>query len=165
MIALLIGAVAFALFRNGKINGSSCITSMVLAFYLSFVAEITVFSRIPSDYSQYKSDLFWSYKAIADGTPNLLAQVIWNIILFIPIGLLLMKLLTFKNKCVISVFCGFVLSSVIELIQLFFHRGWFEFDDIFHNTIGTLIGIGIYVLVARLLSVFVSSKKHNQIDS
>lgn len=165
MIALLVGVVAFTLFRSSKINCASCITSIVLAFYLSFVAEITIFSRIPSDYSQYKSDLFWSYRAIADGTPNLLAQVIWNIILFIPIGLLLMKLFTFKNKWVISGFCGFVLSSVIEVIQLIFHRGWFEFDDIFHNTIGTVIGIGIYVLVARPIYYFISCKKRNQIDS
>ncbi|MBR2992893.1 MAG: VanZ family protein [Clostridiales bacterium] len=158
MIALLVGAVAFIIFRNGKINGASCITSALLAFYLSFVAEITIFSRNPSDYTEYKFDLFWSYSAIADGSPTLLAQVIWNIILFIPIGLLLMKLLTLRNKWVISVLCGFVLSSVIEVFQLILHRGWFELDDIFHNTIGTIIGIVIYILVSRLFSVFLRCK-------
>ena len=76
MIALLVGAVAFVLFRIGKINGASCITSMILAFYLSFVAEITIFSRIPFDYSHYEFELFWSYKAIADGSETLLAQII-----------------------------------------------------------------------------------------
>lgn len=76
-----------------------------------------------------------------------------------------MKLLTFKNKIVISFFCGFALSSVIEVIQFVFHRGLFEFDDIFHNTIGTVIGIGIYVLLVRILSVFISGKKGNKNDS
>lgn len=165
MIALLVGAVAFIIFRNGKINGASCITSALLAFYLSFVAEITLFSRNPSDYTERKFDLFWSYRAIADGSSTLLAQVIWNIILFIPIGLLLMKLMTFRNKWVISVLFGFVLSSVIEVIQLILHRGWFELDDIFHNTIGTVIGIGIYILVAKVISVFVISKKRNKNNS
>lgn len=158
---MLVGAVAFALFCHGKISRASCITSIVLAFYLSFVAEITIFSRIPFDYSQYEFELFWSYKAIADGSETLFAQIIWNIILFIPIGLMLMKLLAFKNKLVISIFCGFVMSAFIEVIQLISHRGLFEFDDIFHNTIGTVIGIGIYVLVSRLPSIFVSSKKRS----
>lgn len=161
MIALLVGAVAFVLFRIGKINGASCITSMILAFYLSFVADITFFSRIPFDYSHYEFELFWSYKAIADGSETLLAQIICNIILFIPIGLLLMKLLTFKKRLFFSIICGCVLSALIEVIQLLSHRGLFEFDDIFHNTIGTVIGIGIYVLVSKLLSIFVSSKKRN----
>ncbi|WP_394798617.1 VanZ family protein [Parabacteroides distasonis] len=31
---------------------------------------------------------------------------------------------------------GFVFSSVIELSQLVFKRGFCDFDDVFHNTLG-----------------------------
>ncbi len=63
-----------------------------------------------------------------------------------------MLLLNCKNKWVISIIIGSLLSTVIEVIQLFFHRGLFEFDDIFHNTLGTVIGIGVFVLITRLLT-------------
>ena len=89
------------------------------------------------------------------------SEVFWNVVLFIPIGVLLMLLLTSKRKWLISVICGFVLTTAIELIQLIFHRGLFEFDDIFHNTLGTVIGIGIYVLVVKLSVLLFSIKEHN----
>ena len=103
--------------------------------------------------------LFWSYKAIAEGTKELATEVFWNVVLFIPIGILFMLLLTCKHKCVIIVIIGFLLTSVIELIQLIFHRGLFEFDDIFHNTLGTVIGIGIYLLMVKILTVLCRGKK------
>lgn len=63
-----------------------------------------------------------------------------------------MLLLTCKNKWLISIIIGSLLSTVIEVIQLISHRGLFEFDDIFHNTLGTVIGIGVFVLITRLLT-------------
>lgn len=95
---------------------------------------------------------FWSYRAILSGNTDLLSEVLWNVVLFIPIGILIMLLLTCKNKWVISIIIGSLLSTVIEVIQLISHRGLFEFDDIFHNTLGTVIGIGVFVLITRLLT-------------
>ena len=63
-----------------------------------------------------------------------------------------MLLLTCKHKLVISIITGSLLSLVIEVIQLISHRGLFEFDDIFHNTLGTVVGIGVFVLITRLLT-------------
>lgn len=36
----------------------------------------------------------------------------------------------------------------IELTQLIIHRGLFEFDDIIHNTAGTIIGVVLVMLIA-----------------
>jgi glycopeptide antibiotics resistance protein len=102
---------------------------------------------------------FWSYRAIAKGGGGIFPEVFWNLVLFIPIGILFMLFLTCKRKCVITVIIGFLLTTVIELIQLIFHRGYFEFDDIFHNTLGTVIGIGIYLIFVKLLSGFGVFKK------
>ena len=63
-----------------------------------------------------------------------------------------MLLLTCKKKWLISVVVGLFMSSAIEVTQLILHRGLFEFDDIFHNTLGTVIGIGVFVLITRLLT-------------
>ena len=131
----------------------------VLALYLSFVAQITITSRITDVRPLYNLMLFWSYQAIAEGRTTLIMEVFWNLVLFVPIGILLMIILTVKRKWLITVVFGLLLSSCIEVVQLIFHRGLFEFDDIFHNTLGTVIGIAIYIIVFKLRSVFGVFKK------
>ena len=157
--AYFAGVIGFLMYRNGWVKKISFITIPFLGFYLSFVAKITVFSRYPSFLPQYKLLPFWSYLAISEGETWLVPEVIWNVVLFIPIGILIMILLTCKHKMLITVICGFVLTTAIELIQLIFHRGLFEFDDIFHNTLGTVIGIGIYLLMVKILTILCRGKK------
>ena len=157
--AYFAGVIGYLLFRNGRIKVVTFITMPVVAFYLSFVAKITVFSRIPWYEPRYMLVPFWSYRAIAEGAEGIIPEVFWNVVLFIPIGFLFMPFLTCKRKWVITVIIGFLLTTAIELIQLIFHRGYFEFDDIFHNTLGTVIGIGIYIVVIKLLYVFGVVKK------
>ena len=68
-----------------------------------------------------------------------------NVMVFIPIGALLgtgyTRLQWWKLLLI-----GFVLSVVIELLQLVLKRGCCEFDDVMHNTLGCLIGYGIFCL-------------------
>lgn len=147
IISFTVAIVAYLFFRNGKIEGKTIIVLPGLAFYLSFVFTITIISRVPSYSSRYIPLLFWTYKAIANGNVKLVSEVFWNIVLFIPIGLLIMMLLKSKNRRFITVGLGIFLSSIIEIIQLLTHRGLFEFDDIVHNTLGTVLGISIYFLI------------------
>lgn len=160
--AYFAGVIGYLLFRNGRIKVVSFITMPILALYLSFVAKITIFSRIPRNEPSYMLIPFWSYRAIAEEVEGIIPEVFWNVVLFIPIGILFMLFLTCKRKWVITVIIGFLLTTAIELIQLIFHRGYFEFDDIFHNTLGTVIGIGIYIIVVKLLSGFGVFKKANE---
>ena len=153
------GVIGYLLFRNCRIKVVSFIAMPLLAFYLSFVAKVTIFSRFPFFEPQYMLMPFWSYKAIAEGRVGLISEVFWNVVLFIPIGFLFMLLLTFKHKRIVTVIIGFLLTASIELIQLIFHRGYFEFDDIFHNTLGTVIGIGVYLIVVKALTASGICKK------
>ena len=148
LVAVLIGFIAFVLYRNDKISIKPFISIPVFAFYLSFVATITIIARIPSHNAQYRLMLFWSYRAIAGGKTDLISEVFWNFVLFIPIGILLMLIISCKHKWIISIAIGLLLSASIEIIQLKFHRGLFEFDDIFHNTLGTVIGIGMFLFIS-----------------
>lgn len=43
------------------------------------------------------------------------------------------------------------LSAAIEILQLITARGLCEFDDIIHNMIGAVIGIGIVMIGRKLL--------------
>ena len=150
--AYFASVIGYLLFRNGRIKVVTFITTPIVAFYLSFVAKITIFSRFPWNEPRYMLVPFWSYRAMVEGSEGIISEVFWNVVLFIPIGILFMLFLTCKRKWVITVIIGFLLTTAIELIQLIFHRGYFEFDDIFHNTLGTVIGICIYIIFVKLRS-------------
>ena len=106
------------------------------------------------------------YSVIFNHNQFILWQIIWNIIAFVPMGNALYYLLDRTEyshggdrkrkfyKVVLS--CG-IFSAGIELIQLFFRIGLFEFDDIVHNTLGAVIGYGIAEVGKRFLT-FVAGK-------
>ena len=63
-----------------------------------------------------------------------------NIFLFIPFGFLLSYVLNFK---LLHVFLtGLFLSALIESLQYVYGLGLCELDDVFNNTVGSLIGYG-----------------------
>ncbi len=110
--------------------------------YLCAILGITVFNRLPFDNFKYNLELFWSYREAAE-SKKLMWEIILNYFLLFPYGLfapLYMK----KRWTLLS---GFMLSVLVETAQFLMKRGLFEFDDIVGNTLGVLIGIGIYTLI------------------
>lgn len=94
---------------------------------------------------------FWSYRAIMDGKEQYLAENIMNVVVFVPIGILLGFMINgsrFKVKSVwlFVLMTGLVISVLIEAMQYFFHKGFAETDDVMHNTLGCMIGYGMYAL-------------------
>ena len=73
-------------------------------------------------------------------------QIIANVIMFIPIGILAGWLWKWKGLWVAA-----GLSVFIEVLQLTTARGLCEFDDVFHNMIGAVIGVGIVMIGRKLL--------------
>ena len=66
-----------------------------------------------------------------------------NIVLFMPIGILL-PIVIDNHKWYWTVGAGFSFSCVIEIIQFAFSRGCFDPDDVILNTLGAIIGYGLY---------------------
>lgn len=92
---------------------------------------------------------FWSYKAIGEGDDRCFVEVFLNIILFIPVGFLACGLR--RMNCLWKVaFLGCIISCTIESLQLWLLRGVCELDDVFHNTLGSIVGYGLYQLIASL---------------
>ena len=109
--------------------------------YLFLVIAITILVRSPADNRQTILQPFWSYTQ----WDKQKEQVITNILMFIPIGFLAGNLWKWKA---IPIAAG--LSALIELTQYFTKRGYCEFDDIFHNTLGAFLGLLIYLGVSWL---------------
>lgn len=67
-------------------------------------------------------------------------QIIANVIMFIPVGVLAGWMWNWKGLGF-----GVGLSCAVEMLQLITSRGLCEFDDVMHNAVGTVIGVGIVV--------------------
>lgn len=122
----------------------------VLVAYLYLVAYYTILVRSTYDVPHYNLELFWSYKKAIEGYKGLLVEIILNYILLIPEGILIPVLLFRKKRMmrfVLTFILGLLTTSIIELSQLYFKRGLFEFDDIINNTIGVLFGYLIYIII------------------
>lgn len=130
LIAAVIGIIGC--WRKDWVRG-------VLAAYLFFVLAGTVLIRKPG-VVRYELTPFWSWK-----DPLHFDQIIANLLLFIPIGILLGKKICWKSIPVAT-----SISLLIELTQLITSRGLFEFDDVIHNTLGAVIGFGICTLLRRV---------------
>ncbi|WP_051540465.1 VanZ family protein [Clostridium ihumii] len=79
--------------------------------------------------------------------------VIMNIIMFIPFGIGIPLLWKNRTTFVRTTFVGFVFSLLIEISQLFNFRAT-DIDDLIMNTLGTMIGYGIYYLLLRKITIF-----------
>lgn len=105
--------------------------------YVFFIMFKTVFSRAEG-IATINLELGWSYKAVFNGTPGMLSQIYLNIMLFVPLGCMIYQSKPQKLRRILMK--GFLLSLCIELCQLVFKRGMFEWDDIINNSLGCLIG-------------------------
>lgn len=150
-LALVSFLISFAFYRKGKMKLVSCFALALLLFYISFMLEITLIQRIATFDARYKLVLFWTYELIAEGDKNSFFELFWNIILFAPFGLLGSIVCQKRNKLPV-LFFGIIFSAGIEITQLLTHRGLFDFDDIIHNTVGTLIGIVICLIAGAILT-------------
>ena len=78
-------------------------------------------------------------------------NLVGNIVLFFPMGILLPllfhKVRSFKKIGVIS----FAISLGLELAQLFGILGNFDVDDLLLNVLGAWLGFGSYLLVKELI--------------
>ena len=124
------------------IDGRRITPRPLLAAYILFILMETIIGR-KVGVERVELVPFWSYSH-----PELRMEIILNYILFMPLGVLLY--LCFGEKLGLRVvIAGFLLSALIELIQLTFKIGVFEFDDMIGNTIGCLIGAVIGKLIRK----------------
>lgn len=124
------------------IDGRRISPRPLLAAYILFILMETVIGR-KVGVGRVELVPFWSYSH-----PELRMEILLNYVLFIPLGCLLH--LCFGEKFGLRVvIAGLLLSVSIELIQLLFNIGLFEFDDMIGNTVGCLIGAVIGKLIRK----------------
>lgn len=125
------------------------ISLVVLVGLFFYILYYTVFSRETGNEINYNLELFWSYSQDSDITHYNFWMNIWNVILFLPVGILIG--LAFKKiKWWVVFIVGAFLSIIIEVLQLVLRRGLCEIDDIFHNTLGCMMG---FLIIRGVISI------------
>lgn len=130
-------------------KGTRWAAVLLLVEYLFWTYSMTVIFREVQETQSYNLNLFWSYRAIKAGDSFLLVQDIMNVAAFVPVGLL-MGCSNVQLKWWHMLLFGLALSLSIEILQFFTLRGFAEFDDVFHNTLGCLIGYGVFKGISSL---------------
>ena len=118
---------------------SKLIKYIMLLCYVAIILCCTIIGRTPGK-QLINLHPFWSYALWTDS--QFKWQIIMNVCLFIPFGFL-MSYCT-KWRLLTIAFWGFSFAIVIESVQYFYSLGYCEFDDVFNNTLGTLIGFGYW---------------------
>ena len=102
----------------------------------------TVLIRKPFVGEHINLELLWSWRQWKIQRN----QILTNIIMFVPVGVLVGWIWRWKGLWVAA-----GLSVGIEILQLVTSRGLFEFDDVLHNIIGAVVGVGIVMVAGKKL--------------
>ena len=118
--------------------------------YTIFIVWYTLLKREPRSFERvFKLELFWAIREwIVNPTiesKKEAVQYLMNILFFIPYGLLFPWKDNWKRVFVTAL----VLSVSIELSQFIFNLGWCEVDDVISNTLGAMIGWGVFWKVSK----------------
>lgn len=147
-IVLVIGIIVSFLSYGGKKAGRLSAGILLLEYLVLILSSAVLFREAGID-RDYDSAPFAGYAHLFDRDKAVVVEIIINMLAFMPIGFLMgcaVKNMKWWKVAVFALGC----SLLIELLQFVFSKGVTELDDVFHNTIGALIGYGIYSLSTSL---------------
>lgn len=152
---LCIGAVVLMAWRGVKAWRQ--IVGLLLVEYVFVLFCVTVMFREPTEEAAFNLEPFWTYWEISKGVrDDLLPQVIMNMVVFVPVGIMSGIFVQRLNHCnwwMTAIVTGLLSSLCIETMQFLFKRGFAELDDVIHNTLGCLLGFMIYRGIGMLCAL------------
>lgn len=132
---------------------------IVLVAYLLLVLWLTICSRKLFLQADVEWMPFWTYRAIlSEGKEYLVADIVNNVLLFLPIGVLMGLMVTQKSQkwwrgWLVVATTGIMLSVGIEGLQFVLKRGLCETDVVIHNMVGCLMGMAFIKLLTLTTNI------------
>lgn len=168
VIVFLLAAIHYyKAYSQGKKTILYALGSLVIVGYLLSVFVITFGTRLPDPHIQYQLIPFLSHRLALQGDANEQFQLLCNVLLFVPFGVLYPIIIIEKRKDTsIGILCAaFSFSFSIEIMQLITRYGCFEIDDMINNVLGAVIGyllVSVFRRIYRLcLKMFAGKKTEN----
>lgn len=119
------------------------IVVVLFAIYIFAVLWLTLIDR---ESGNRRANLvpFWELANVIKGVERsfYIGQIFGNLVMLMPLGFMLpiIRKVSLKQMLLIS----FCFSAGIELTQFITGRGLMEFDDVFNNTVGAVLGYKVY---------------------
>lgn len=157
IFAVCAGILGTCVYKQ-SLKGRQAVCLLAAFAFLYFILLSTVYSRTMIPKRICKLIPFWSYAYIwQNHSKSLAEEVFLNILMLVPAAILI--LVTVDNKKYLKwITAGaFFISTFIEVQQLVLQRGWFELDDIIHNT----LGVWICCMLWKRLYIDKKMKNHN----
>ena len=118
--------------------------------YLIILNHATL-GRETSHGQSYNFHLFYAWRSAWNNfTVQGWLNIILNIVIFIPLGIMLPLLYRKAKKWYVTLFISFTITTYIEICQFLMQKGLLDIDDIFCNTVGALTG---HFFITALLSI------------
>lgn len=151
MLCLVGVGVSYAIFRmkykgTKKYPFAKVILWLMLAGYIAVVITVTMLRG-----DGYNGTNFHLFRAWREAWNNFSfknwANVLLNVAMFVPLGVLLPWIHKLFRKWYVGISCSFGFSLVIEIFQYVTSRGLFDIDDLFANTLGVVFGYGLFMAI------------------
>lgn len=128
----------------------TAILLLLLVGYLAMIAYVTLWRY--GEQSSTNLHLFRGYREAWNiyGRRNW-QNVLLNVAMFMPLGILFPLVTKIFRKFYWTLATGFGTSMAIELTQLITKRGAFDVDDLFNNSLGTMLGFCLVMIVIVLI--------------
>lgn len=91
---------------------------------------------------------FWEYRDVIGWKP-MLVNILGNVLAFVPLGFMLPTIWEGWRHWYLIVPFGFMVSLLVEMIQLTTKVGTFDVDDLLLNSVGAWIGYVLFFIVYR----------------
>lgn len=138
---------------NGSKTGFPWKKILLITIFLAYLVALDYITlgRTSSYGLGYNFHLFRAWKdAWNNFTPQKWLNVLLNIAMFIPLGVMLPLFRKQFQKWYITLSTALVASIYIEICQLVTRRGLMDIDDLFCNTVGAMMG---YLFISALISL------------
>ncbi len=140
---------------------------IILLLYFLFFSERYGRENILKDY-HYNLNLFKEIKRFIKyreqlGIESFVVNIIGNVLAFAPFGFMLPLLSVRYRKYLYTGFLCLLFSFCVEGMQLISKVGIFDIDDILMNTLGGVLGIISYIILATLLRLY-QARRTKRVD-
>ena len=152
-VVLMLGILFFVAYKlvyqkvlkgEKELTGKQIFLGVLSAGYMCVLLGAVFLSR-GRFYGAANLHLFASWREAWNSmSAVLIRNNILNILLFVPLGFLLPFYGDKLKKMYRVVLIGFFTTLLIESVQYITKMGIFEADDLFHNTLGVLLGYSIF---------------------
>lgn len=155
ILPYLIGWTLFTviLLHYDKKRFLQVVTLALLVFWIYATWRYTVFGRTAGIREFSLIPFAQLYQVIRFDDYELMMSAWFNILLFLPGGVLLPELLPatyeMRRRIKVVVVCAFAMSVMIEASQGIWGLGLVETDDVMCNTLGACVGYGCYWVKRR----------------